>query len=78
MAIANVPGGDLYEELGDGFPILLIHPAKATASTCGSVPEELAQAARVVVYEPAGVQPLPGRVNGSPRITPSCAMPDGG
>ncbi len=61
MAIAKVPGGDLYyEELGDGFPILLIHPAGATASTWGSVPEELAHAGRVVVYDRRGYRRSPG------------------
>lgn len=62
MAIAKVPGGDLYyEELGDGFPIRLIHPAGATASTWGSVPEELARAGRVVVYDRRGIAAPHGR-----------------
>lgn len=61
MAVANVPGGDLYyEELGDGFPILLIHPAGATASTWGSVPEALARTGRVVVYDRRGYSRSPG------------------
>jgi pimeloyl-ACP methyl ester carboxylesterase len=31
-----------YEDVGQGVPILLIHPAGATASTWGSATEELA------------------------------------
>ncbi len=61
MGTAKVPGGDLYyEELGDGIPILLIHPAGATASTWGSVPEELAKAGRVVAYDRRGYSRSPG------------------
>lgn len=61
LAIAQVPGGDLYyEEFGDGFPILLIHPAGATASTWGSVPEELSHTGRVVVYDRRGYSRSPG------------------
>jgi steroid delta-isomerase-like uncharacterized protein len=48
-------GCDLYyEELGEGVPILLIHPAGATASTWGSAPEQLARIARVVTYDRRG------------------------
>jgi pimeloyl-ACP methyl ester carboxylesterase len=48
-------GCDLYcEELGDGVPILLIHPAGATASTWGPVTEQLAQIGRVVAYDRRG------------------------
>ena len=43
-----------YEELGDGLPILLIHPAGATASTWGSATTELAQVGRVIAYDRRG------------------------
>ena len=42
------------EEIGDGVPILLIHPAGATASTWGSLTEELARIGRVVAYDRRG------------------------
>jgi len=46
---------DLYrEEAGAGVPILLIHPAGATASTWGSVIEGLAGAGRVLAYDRRG------------------------
>src|SRR5215468_2523285 len=61
MGIVKTPGGDLYyEEHGDGFPILLIHPAGATAATWGSVPEGLAQSGRVVAYDRRGYGRSPG------------------
>jgi esterase len=48
-------GCDLYyEELGEGVPILLIHPAGATASTWGSATEELARVGRVISYDRRG------------------------
>ena len=48
-------GYDLYyEDLGDGVPILLIHPAGATASTWGTVPQELARSGRVITYDRRG------------------------
>jgi pimeloyl-ACP methyl ester carboxylesterase len=37
-----------YEELGEGVPILLVHPAGATASTWGAATEELARVGRVI------------------------------
>jgi pimeloyl-ACP methyl ester carboxylesterase len=43
-----------FEELGEGSPILLVHPAGSTASTWGSVPEELATIGRVVAYDRRG------------------------
>lgn len=43
-----------YEELGEGVPILLIHPAGATASTWGSATEQLAQIGRVISYDRRG------------------------
>ena len=43
-----------YEVVGEGVPILLIHPAGATASTWGAAPEELARIGRVIVYDRRG------------------------
>jgi pimeloyl-ACP methyl ester carboxylesterase len=46
---------DLYhEQVGEGVPILLIHPSGATASTWGAAPEELARIGRVIVYDRRG------------------------
>jgi 3-oxoadipate enol-lactonase len=48
-------GCDLYyEELNQGVPILLIHPAGATASTWGSATEQLARIGRVISYDRRG------------------------
>src|SRR5215471_9002676 len=48
-------GFDLYyEEVGEGVPILLVHPAGATASTWGAVTEELARIGRVIAYDRRG------------------------
>jgi pimeloyl-ACP methyl ester carboxylesterase len=48
-------GCDLYYEVvGEGVPILLIHPSGATASTWGSAAEELARIGRVIVYDRRG------------------------
>jgi len=43
-----------YEESGEGVPILLIHPAGATASTWGSATEQLARIGRVIAYDRRG------------------------
>jgi 3-oxoadipate enol-lactonase len=43
-----------YEETGRGVPILLIHPAGATASTWGSAIDELARIGRVIAYDRRG------------------------
>jgi 3-oxoadipate enol-lactonase len=43
-----------YEEDGHGFPILLVPPAGSTASTWGSVTEELARIGRVIAYDRRG------------------------
>jgi pimeloyl-ACP methyl ester carboxylesterase len=43
-----------YEENGAGSPILLIHPAGSTASTWGTVVDELAQFGRVIAYDRRG------------------------
>jgi pimeloyl-ACP methyl ester carboxylesterase len=48
-------GGDLYhEEMGEGVPILLIHPSGATASTWGPGVDELARIGRVITYDRRG------------------------
>jgi pimeloyl-ACP methyl ester carboxylesterase len=51
-----------YYEIGEGMPILLIHPAGATASTWGSAVEELAGIGRVIAYDRRGY----GRPGGEP------------
>jgi pimeloyl-ACP methyl ester carboxylesterase len=43
-----------YEEVGEGVPVLLVHPAGATASTWGLVTEELARIGRVITYDRRG------------------------
>ena len=43
-----------YEEKGEGVPILLIHPAGATASTWGAAAEQLARVGRVIAYDRRG------------------------
>jgi pimeloyl-ACP methyl ester carboxylesterase len=48
-------GCDLYyEDVGEGAPVLLIHPAGATASTWGSATEQLAGIGRVIAYDRRG------------------------
>jgi 3-oxoadipate enol-lactonase len=48
-------GCDLYyEEVGEGVPILLVHPAGSTASTWGAAAEELARIGRVIAYDRRG------------------------
>jgi pimeloyl-ACP methyl ester carboxylesterase len=48
-------GCDLYyEAAGDGVPILLIHPAGATASTWGAAAVELSRIGRVIAYDRRG------------------------
>jgi esterase len=55
MGSVRSDGCDLYyEEVGEGVPILLIHPAGAAASTWGSVTEELARIGRVITYDRRG------------------------
>lgn len=46
--------GLYYEEAGEGIPILLVHPAGATASTWGSLTKELAGVGRVIAYDRRG------------------------
>lgn len=43
-----------FEETGDGVPILLIPPSGSTASTWGSVVDELARVGRVISYDRRG------------------------
>ncbi len=51
----HAAGGDLYyEEKGEGPPILLIHPAGATAATWGSIVDDLARIGRVITYDRRG------------------------
>jgi pimeloyl-ACP methyl ester carboxylesterase/quinol monooxygenase YgiN len=51
----RLDGCDLYyEDLGEGIPILLIHPAGSTASTWGSATDELARIGRVITYDRRG------------------------
>lgn len=46
---------DLYHEVvGEGVPILLIHPSGATASTWGSAIDELVRIGRVIAYDRQG------------------------
>ena len=55
MGYVRSKGCDLYyEETGAGAPILLIHPAGATASTWGSVTDELGRMGHVITYDRRG------------------------
>jgi pimeloyl-ACP methyl ester carboxylesterase len=55
MGSVRSDGCDLYyEEVGGGVPILLVHPAGATAATWGSATEELARIGRVLTYDRRG------------------------
>jgi len=55
MSSVRSDGCDLYyEEVGQGVPILLIHPAGATASSWGSATQELARIGRVLTYDRRG------------------------
>jgi pimeloyl-ACP methyl ester carboxylesterase len=48
-------GCDLYyEDLGEGVPILMIHPAGSTASTWGPATAQLARIGRVITYDRRG------------------------
>jgi pimeloyl-ACP methyl ester carboxylesterase len=51
----RVGGCDVYyEATGEGVPILLVHPAGATASTWGVAVEELGRLGRVIAYDRRG------------------------
>jgi pimeloyl-ACP methyl ester carboxylesterase len=55
MGSVRSEGCDLYyEDVGEGAPVLLIHPAGATASTWGSATEQLAGIGRVIAYDRRG------------------------
>jgi pimeloyl-ACP methyl ester carboxylesterase len=55
MGSVRSDGCDLYyEDVGEGAPVLLIHPAGATASTWGSATEQLAGIGRVIAYDRRG------------------------
>jgi pimeloyl-ACP methyl ester carboxylesterase len=55
MGSLTSDGCDLYyEEVGEGVPILLIHPSGATASTWGPATDELARIGRVITYDRRG------------------------
>ena len=55
MGSIRSDGCDLYyEEVGQGVPILLIHPAGATASTWGAATQELVRIGRVITYHRRG------------------------
>jgi pimeloyl-ACP methyl ester carboxylesterase len=43
-----------HEEVGEGAPILLIHPSGSTGSTWGPAVEELARVGRVITYDRRG------------------------
>jgi pimeloyl-ACP methyl ester carboxylesterase len=62
MSSTRSDGCDLYyEEVGQGVPILLIHPAGATASTWGPATEELARIGRMLTYDRRGYARSGGR-----------------
>lgn len=55
MGAVTSAGCELYyEERGAGPPVLLIHPAGSTASTWGSVADDLAGIGRVITYDRRG------------------------
>ena len=69
----RLDGRDLYyEELGEGVPILLIHPAGSTASTWGSATVELARVGRVIAYDRRGY----ARSGGEPAYSMSTHTAD--
>lgn len=75
MGVVRSDGCDLYyEEAGKGVPILLIHPAGATASTWGSATEALARIGRVIAYDRRGYARSGGApVHSMPRHTADAA-----
>jgi hypothetical protein len=74
MSSIRSDGCDLYhEQAGQGIPILLIHPAGATASTWGSATQELARidpAARAGRVATGPGSPAPIRPPGRSRPPP--------
>jgi 3-oxoadipate enol-lactonase len=75
MGAVTTNGCDLYyEEIGAGVPILLIHPAGATASTWGGVTDELARIGRVITYDRRGYARSAGKtVRSMPTHTADAA-----
>ena len=66
MAFMRLDKCDLYyEEVGQGVPILLIHPSGATASTWGPAVEELGRIGRVITYDRRGYARSGGEPAGS-------------
>jgi 3-oxoadipate enol-lactonase len=61
-----------YEDVGEGVPILLIHPAGSTASTWGSATEQLARTGRVIAYDRRGY----ARTGGEPARSMSTHTAD--
>jgi pimeloyl-ACP methyl ester carboxylesterase len=53
-SLLEIPTDLYYEEAGKGVPILLIHPAGATASTWGPAADALARVGRVIAYDRRG------------------------
>jgi pimeloyl-ACP methyl ester carboxylesterase len=73
MGSVRSNGCDLYhEERGEGVPILLIPPSGATASTWGSLVDELARIGRVITYDRRGY----ARSGGGPVHTVSTHTAD--
>jgi pimeloyl-ACP methyl ester carboxylesterase len=63
-----------YEQAGEGVPILLIHPAGATASTWGAAAQELARIGGVIAYDRRGyARSGLGRVRGRSTHTADAA-----
>jgi pimeloyl-ACP methyl ester carboxylesterase len=55
MGVINARGCNIYyEEKGEGLPIVLIHPAGSTASTWGTLVDDLAEGGRVIAYDRRG------------------------
>ena len=54
LPISPVAPDLYYEEAGSGIPILLIHPAGATASTWGAITDELARIGWLITYDRRG------------------------
>jgi pimeloyl-ACP methyl ester carboxylesterase len=74
MGRVHVERCELYlQEIGEGAPILLIHPSGATASTWGSVIDPLAGIGRVISYDRRGYARSGGGPAGLARHTADAA-----
>jgi pimeloyl-ACP methyl ester carboxylesterase len=72
MGSVRSDGCDLYyEEMGEGVPILLIHPAGSTASTWGAAVDALARIGRVITSDRRGY----ARSGGEPARSMSTIRP---